>query len=74
MLLSFAYPAFSTVLQLLVKDRRSQFAKDVELVVLRHQLPCSDGRSGGLRYDRLIARCLPRSRDLCHPAGATDWS
>ncbi len=38
MLLSFAYLAFSAVLRLLISDRRSGFSKDVELLVLRHQL------------------------------------
>jgi hypothetical protein len=36
--LSFAYLAFSTLLRLLVHGRRSVFAKEVELLVLRHQL------------------------------------
>jgi putative transposase len=38
MLLSFAYLAFSAVLRLLVSRHSSDSAKDIELLVLRHQL------------------------------------
>jgi putative transposase len=38
MVLSFAYLGFSALLRLLVSGRGSEFAKDVELLVLRHQL------------------------------------
>jgi hypothetical protein len=38
MVLSFAYLAVVTVLKLLARRRHSEFAKDVELLVLRHGL------------------------------------
>jgi hypothetical protein len=37
-LLSFAYLMFSAVLSMLVRRRQPEFAKDLELIVLRHQL------------------------------------
>jgi hypothetical protein len=58
MLFSFAYLAVSAVLRLLVSGRSNEFAKEVELLVLRHQL-YSSGNSGGLRCARPIAPSLP---------------
>src|SRR6266508_2753784 len=38
MFLSFGYFAFGAILRLLVGGRRGEFDKDIELIVLRHQL------------------------------------
>jgi hypothetical protein len=69
MLLSFAYLSFSAVLRLLAGRCRSELAKDVELLVLRHQLVVLGRQAGRPRSGRPIARSSRRSCE-CYRAGA----
>jgi putative transposase len=68
MLLSFAYLAFSTLLRLLASGRRDAFAKDVELLVLRHHLAVLRRQTGRPKLrpaDRALLAALTRL--LPHP-------
>src|SRR6266516_1968320 len=68
MLLSFAYLALSTLLRLLASGRRDAFVKDVEVLVLRHQLAVLRRQAGRPKLrpaDRALLAALTRL--LPHP-------
>jgi putative transposase len=63
MLLSFCYLAFSTLLRLLASRRRSDLAKDAEILALRHQLAVLRRQAGRPRLrpaDRALLAALAR--------------
>jgi putative transposase len=74
MLVSFAHLAFSAMLLLLVGRRRSSFANEIELLVLRHQvavlrrqLPPPPVQAADRAFLAALTRVLPASESVRSP-------
>lgn len=72
-LLSLLYWALCRIFELIVLGYRSEDAKKIEIVVLRHQLRCSDARSQGRSSPSTTGRFSLRGAGLC-PRFAGDRS
>jgi hypothetical protein len=72
---SFLYLGFRVLLGALVRSRRGLDVKDVELLVLRHELRSCDARWRGRSFAPLIVPCSRRRAATCHaPGAACVWS
>ena len=71
MALSFVYLAFVSLLRLLMRCGRTVDVKDVELLVLRHQVAVLRREVNRPDLRARTARCLPRSRRLLRPTPQT---
>src|SRR6266536_1891763 len=70
MVLSFVYLAFVALLRLLLRSRRVE-VKDIELLVLRHQVDVLRRQVERRLCDGVTARCLPAQPGCCRRRAAT---
>src|SRR5215218_5983974 len=75
MVFSFLYLAFRAVLGALVRSRRGLDVKDIELLVLRHELEVLRRQVARPKVGAAIGPCWQRRRVICHAArAALVWS
>ncbi len=66
MLLSLTYLVVRMVLRLLAPDGQDKAAKDLEIIVLRHELSVFGGRASDQVFDLRIGHFSPPRPDDCH--------